>query len=194
MERALLIAGLCAASLSAQDFAKDVAPIFAANCIGCHSGSAKMGGLDLDTMESIAKGGNHGKALIAGKSDESRLYLMVTGKLNPPMPLATKTLAAGEMDVIRRWIDAGASPGVPVVVSQLNKSSVPELKPRTVVKPQIGSLAYRPDGKLLALGAYKEVRLADATGKALGVLSGHAEAVRALAFSRDGTLLAAAGG
>ncbi len=181
-------------SLHAQDFAKDVAPIFAANCIGCHSGSAKMGGLDLDTAESINKGGNHGKAFVPGKSDESRLFLMIAGKLNPQMPLSAKPLAAGEVDAIRRWIDAGAKPGEPVVVSQLNKASVPDLKPRTAVKPQIGALAYRPDGKLLALGAYKEVRLADAAGKILGALTGHAEAVRALAFSRDGALLAAGGG
>ena len=30
--------------------------------------------------------------------------------------------------------------------------AIPDIKPRTAVKPQIGALAYRPDGKLLALG------------------------------------------
>ena len=81
MERALLAIGLCAASLSAQDFATDVAPILAANCIGCHSGSAKMGGLDLDTVESLEKGGNHGKALVAGKSDESPVPPHISARL-----------------------------------------------------------------------------------------------------------------
>ena len=59
---------------------------------------------------------------------------------------------------------------------------------------QIYSLAWRPDGAMLALGGYKEVRLIDSTRKPLGTLTGHAEAVRAIAFSRDGKLLAAAGG
>jgi WD40 repeat protein len=60
--------------------------------------------------------------------------------------------------------------------------------------PQIYSMAWRPDGGMLALGGYKEVRLLDGGRKPIGTLEGHAEAVRAVAFSRDGKLLAAAGG
>src|SRR5690349_13635627 len=55
-------------------------------------------------------------------------------------------------------------------------------------------MAWRPDGGELAIGGYKEVRLFDAARKPVATLTGHAEAVRALAFSRDGKLLAAAGG
>ena len=60
---------------------------------------------------------------------------------------------------------------------------------------QIYSMAWRPDGVVVALGGYTEIRLVDAASrKPIATLSGHAEAVRALAFSRDGKLLAAAGG
>jgi WD40 repeat protein len=60
---------------------------------------------------------------------------------------------------------------------------------------QIYSLAWRPDGAVLALGGYKETRLVDAaTRRPVGVLPGSAEAVRALTFTRDGKRLAAAGG
>ena len=59
----------------------------------------------------------------------------------------------------------------------------------------IYSLAWRPDGAMIALGGYKETRLVDPTSrKPIATLTGHAEAVRALAFSRDGKRLAAAGG
>src|SRR4051794_25700581 len=51
---------------------------------------------------------------------------------------------------------------------------------------QIYSLAWGP---VLAAGGYKETRLKDGA-----VLKGNAEAVRALAFSADGKLLATAGG
>src|SRR5216684_3101726 len=64
-------------------FSKDIAPIIAENCIGCHTGSAKLGGLDLDTIEGIKKGGTHGAVLVPGKSAESRLYLMIAGKMSP---------------------------------------------------------------------------------------------------------------
>src|SRR5438309_8677356 len=69
-------------------FAKDVASIFAANCAGCHGANVRMGSLNLDTYEGVAAGGNHGKIIESGKSDESRLYLMITGKAAPAMPLS----------------------------------------------------------------------------------------------------------
>src|SRR5271170_8070928 len=60
---------------------------------------------------------------------------------------------------------------------------------------QIYSLAWAPDGATIALGGYKETRLVDShTKKTVATLSGSSEAVRAVAFSRDGKLLAAAGG
>jgi len=46
----------------------------------------------------------------------------------------------------------------------------------------------------MALGTYKEVRPGRPTGKVIATLTGHKEQVRALAFSPDGALLAAAGG
>lgn len=62
-------------------------------------------------------------------------------------------------------------------------------------KPQIFSLAYSPDGKLMAIGRYKEVTLVDtSTRKPVAALTDHAETVRSVAFSKDGALLAAAGG
>jgi WD40 repeat protein len=194
MRLRLAVLASLAAGLHAQEFSKDIAPILAENCIGCHTSSAKMGGLDLDTVEGIKKGGTHGPVLAAGNSGGSRLYLMIAGKMSPAMPLSGKPLAAGEIDTIKKWIDAGAKPGDPIQVSKLHPTGIPDIKPKTAVKSQIGAIAYRPDGKLLALGSYKEVRLADPAGKIVGALPGHAEQVRAVAFSLDGVLLAAAGG
>src|SRR5580704_15567227 len=99
---------LLACVLQAQDFSKDIAPIFAENCIGCHASNVKMGGLDLDTMEGIQKGGNHGKVLTPGNATESKIYLMIAGRMSPAMPLSAKPLAAGDIETIEKWIDAGA--------------------------------------------------------------------------------------
>jgi len=193
---------LACASSNAQDapsFAKDVAPIFAANCAGCHGANVRMGSLDLDTYEGVEKGGNHGKIMEPGKSAESRLYLMIAGKAAPAMPLSGKPLAEGDVEIIRKWIDAGSKPPTPdeakELAARLAKPAIPDIKPAKTLKAQIGALAYRPDGKLLALGTYKEIRLVDpVSGATQARLTGHAEAIRALAFSADGKLLAAAGG
>ena len=149
----------------APSFAKDVAPIFAANCAGCHGANVRMGSLNLDTYEGVEKGGNQGKIVEPGKSAESRLYLMIAGKLAPAMPLSGKPLAEGDIEIIKKWIDGGAKAPTPAKPASWRRSW---LRPRSRissrrkrVKPQIGALAYRPDGKLLALGTYKEVRLVD---------------------------------
>src|SRR5947209_20627483 len=86
--------------LQGQEFSKDIAPIFAANCIGCHAANVKMGSLDLDTMEGVKAGGNHGTILVPGKAEASRLYLMVAGKMSPAMPLSGKALAPDEIETI----------------------------------------------------------------------------------------------
>jgi WD40 repeat protein len=188
MRTASLVVAL-AASTAAQDV-KDVAALFSKSCIGCHSSQAKMGGLDLQTAEALRKGGKHGAAILPGKSAESRLYLMMAGKVQPAMPMGGKA-SAEEVAVVKRWIDAGAS-------GEFNLDAVekaPKIVSKLAGKPQIFSLAYAPDGKLLAAGGFKEVRLFDgASAKPVATLSGHADVVRAVAFSKDGKRIAAAGG
>jgi WD40 repeat protein len=59
----------------------------------------------------------------------------------------------------------------------------------------VESLAYSPDGKTLASGAFQEVVLWDADkGAIVRRLTGFADRVVALAFSHDGKLLATGGG
>jgi uncharacterized protein with WD repeat len=176
----------------APTFAKDVAPILAANCAGCHASNVAMGTLDLGSFEGIRKGGHSGPVIVPGSSSQSLLYQRITGQVTPAMPLNGKRLADAEIEIIRRWIDAGAPPPAPGELAAPVAPAIPDIRPRTPVKPLISALAYR---KLLALGSFKEVRLVDPqTGATLATLPGEAEDVRAVAFSPDGKLLAAAGG
>ncbi len=156
-----------------------------------------MGELVLETYEDLLKGGKHGPVMIPGKSEESRMVLMLEGKLQPRMPFASpEPLSARDIAAIKGWIDAGAKgPAAGSRVGAAPALDIPDIKPQVPVASPVGSLAYSPDGKLLAVGGYQEVRLVDAaSGKSIATLGGHADLVRSLAFSPDGQWLAAAGG
>jgi WD domain, G-beta repeat len=63
------------------------------------------------------------------------------------------------------------------------------------VNAKVYAVAFSPDGKTLASGAYKKILLWDlGTGKQIGVLQGHDDQVAALAFSPDGKMLVSSGG
>ncbi|MDP8980910.1 MAG: hypothetical protein M3O35_09995 [Acidobacteriota bacterium] len=170
---------------------RDVAAIFAARCYGCHATSVKMGSLNLETYDGIQQGGNHGKIIVAGSAVQSRLYQMITGKLAPAMPMDNTKLSVEETAAIKAWIDAGAPAPTEAAVA----AALPRLAPKSQPRASIYDLAYSPDGKLIAFAGFREVRLIDAaTKQTVATLTGAADAVRSVAFSRDGTQLAAAGG
>src|SRR5688572_28564668 len=95
------------------DFAKDILPIFRANCIACHNEKDREGELVLETPEAIRKGGETGPAVVAGKGLES-LLLRVSAKLEKPfMPPRTNKvwaypLTPQELGLLKLWIDQGA--------------------------------------------------------------------------------------
>jgi WD40 repeat protein len=150
----------------------------------------------MDTYGSLLKGGAHGPAIVPGKSSESRLLLMLEGKVQPRMPFGGDPLPPAEIATIKAWIDGGAQGPAPgEALTSAPAMSVPDIKPQVPTVSPVASIEFSPDGKVLALGGYKEVRLVDSiTGKLLSTLSGHADLVRSIAFSPDGKWLAAAGG
>ncbi|MEW5976223.1 MAG: c-type cytochrome domain-containing protein [Acidobacteriota bacterium] len=176
-------------------FAAQVAPILQKSCAGCHSQNAKMGGFVLTSFDELMRGGSHGKAIIPGDAEGSRLVQMIEGKIQPRMPMSGE-LPAEEVAIIRQWIDQGArldrDPGSMEV---LKEPELPRIEPLAKDLSQVNSLAYSPDGKMLAAGGYARVNLYETlSGRRLGSMTGIEEAVRAVAFSPDGQWLAAAGG
>lgn len=136
--------------------------------------------------------------MIPGKSEESRLYLMLTGRVEPRMPMGGDALPEEQIAAIKKWIDEGAAApeqNSEAAILKPEERKLPQIKPSVPVKAQIFSLAYSPDGQTLALGGYQQVSLADAaTGKVLRTLPDVSQIVRAVAFSADGAMLAAGSG
>lgn len=183
-------------SATPASFSSQVAPILQKNCLACHSSAAKMGGLVMESYELLMKGGAHGPVIVPGKADQSRMVLLLEGKLAPRMPLGGDPLPEADIAAIKAWINSGAKgPAAGEAATTLAPVAIPEIKPVVPVVSPIVSARFSPQGTLLALGAYTEVRLIDPeSGKTLATLPGHADYVRSIAFSPDGKELAAAGG
>ena len=102
------------------DYAGRVKPILTRHCVSCHGVVKPRGGLRLDTAAAALKGGKHGPAVIAGRADESPVIAALRGDgPGERMPLNRSPLSAGDINLLRDWIDQGAKanpaeqPGVP---------------------------------------------------------------------------------
>jgi hypothetical protein len=89
-----------------QFFERNVRPLLAQNCYSCHADKKQKGGLRLDSLESILKGGDSGPAVVPGKPEES-LMVDAINYAGPEMPPAGK-LAAEKVAVLTRWVSLGA--------------------------------------------------------------------------------------
>ena len=67
-------------------YAKEVADILDAKCVGCHSGALAENKLNLEDVAGMLKGGKRGPAIVPGKADESLLFKMAAHRVEPVMP------------------------------------------------------------------------------------------------------------
>lgn len=93
----------------APSFESDIQPIFKAKCWKCHGDEVQKGELSLTSPDLIRKGSESGEIIVAGKSAESRLFEVVHEGEMPPGK--KDPLTREQIDLIGRWIDAGASFG-----------------------------------------------------------------------------------
>lgn len=90
-----------------QYFRERVAPILETRCLSCHEGTKPKGSLSLISRRHLEKGGESGQVIVAGKPEESLLFLYISGH-EPLMPKEGKPLASAEVEIIRHWIEIGA--------------------------------------------------------------------------------------
>jgi hypothetical protein len=128
--RALLASVALAGSGPAQDqvpqdpvaFERQVLPILEARCFDCHRAPAPgadgrirqpKGGLRLDGRTFLLRGGDGGPVLAPGRPEDSELWLRTALPADDPdlMPAKGAPLTPVEIELLRRWIAAGADLG-----------------------------------------------------------------------------------
>lgn len=178
-------------------FSKHVAPIFAKRCVACHNTRTASGRLNMASFAALLKGGESGASLEAHKAEDSLLFMVVE---DGSMPKDADPLTKEQIDVIRKWIDAGAPLDAGVVATADLFDVMPEmpqpLPPESYRVPiPVTATAFSPDGGLLASSGYHEVLVWNTDDSSLiRRISNVAERVYDLEFSSDGTQLAVAAG
>ena len=177
------------------DYARDVAPIFRKYCLGCHNSQEAQGGLVLESHAQILHGGEHGAILVAGRAQQSRVIRLLEKKAEPSMPPEGNAGPdAAEIAVLKAWIAAGAKNSSTGADSAW-ALAVPRIEPKAKPRKPINSLAYSPDGRLIAAAGYRSVAILSASAQTpVQTLSGLSGNVNAIGFSSDGSVLFAAAG
>ena len=117
------VALMCAWSPSAEaqetlsaavDFQRDVRPILVDNCFQCHGPDpgTREADLRLDTEEGAFATRPQGSVIVPGDFPASLLYQRIAHenqRRRMPPVVSNKTLTDAQIDVMRRWIEEGAS-------------------------------------------------------------------------------------
>ena len=103
-------------------YAAVIQPVFDKYCVSCHSENKPKGGLRMDTLEQLLKGGDSGSLLEPANSTDSllgtRINLPIDDDDHMP-PDGKPQLSESQLAVLRWWLDAGAT----------TNKTVGELKP-----------------------------------------------------------------
>ena len=142
------------------DYSSEILPLLKQNCLACHHAKEAEGGLVMETLETIVKGGDTGTALVAGKSAESLLFTRAVGGDEPLMPpedngVGAKSLSPQQLGLLKLWIDQGAKVGKAKAVETIQWQPIPE-SIRTVY-----SLQVSPDGNFAVVGRGNRVIVVD---------------------------------
>jgi hypothetical protein len=181
-------------------FVRDVAPILAAKCLGCHNAEKAKGNYRLHTFDALLKPGDgEERPVVPGNPAMSRLHqLLVTADEDERMPQKDERLPAKQIATIRAWVEQGARFDGAQVSELMVVLAAPKHPPAPVSYPRpvpVTALAFDPSGERLATSGYHEIVVWDSTAaKVRQRIGGIAEKTLALTFSGDGRWMAAASG
>lgn len=84
-----------------------VQPILRKHCERCHNEDQPRGDLLLTSLDKVLAGSSSGFVVVAGKVEESPLYLLTAHLDTPKMPPNKPRIPQRELNIIERWITTG---------------------------------------------------------------------------------------
>jgi WD40 repeat protein len=191
-----------------------VAPILRKHCATCHNPDKATSDLNVMSYQTLMAGGSSGEAVAAGNPDQSLLYRAVAHIEEPFMPPKQPKIPDADIEIIKRWIEAGA-PDTAVGAAKnssrkldLDLAAVTTGKPegpppmpenlpgvelaRTARAHPATALATSPWAPLLAVAGHERILLYNTDDLTLiGTLPFPERIPYVLKFSRNGKLLLA---
>ncbi|MCI0703532.1 MAG: PSD1 and planctomycete cytochrome C domain-containing protein [Planctomycetia bacterium] len=101
-------------------FKSHVRKVLQTKCVKCHTGDRIEGELDMNTRESLLKGGGRGSAVVPGDHKKSLLYQLTAHQKEPHMPHERPKLKDEDLKKIAEWIDLGAPYDKPFIEKDLD--------------------------------------------------------------------------
>ncbi len=150
----LLVLGLLPASTRAEDekisFSRDIRPILAAHCFNCHGPdeASREADLRLHTEDGA-------RAMVVADGGPAKLIDRVTSQdpdLVMPPPSVKKPLTTAQIDLLTRWIDAGAAWGDHWAFEPLVQPEVPAVS-ATPTAPVHNPIDHFVQARLAARGS-----------------------------------------
>jgi predicted nucleic acid-binding Zn-ribbon protein len=193
-------------------------PVLRDSCLNCHNPDKKKAGLDLSTYQGTMSGSDNGVVVKPGDPAGSLLMKTITHAEEPFMPQKADKLPDAKITLFKTWIATGAPEtngskvtvvekknDLATVVATIGKPSGPPPMPavRLALDPVVftqrpgalGALACSPWAPLAALAGQHQIVLYNTqTLDVLGVLPFSAGQPDVVRFSKNGSLLLAAGG
>jgi WD40 repeat protein len=182
-------------------FSRQLAPILARRCLGCHDNRKTEGRYALHTFEMLLKAGDSGEPpIVAGNVDDSYFWAKLTeSDADLRMPQEDDPLRPDELKLFRQWIEQGAKFDGPNRSDRLVTLLPPRkhpLPPETYRVPlPIFAIKFSTDGKALLTGGWHELLVWDPdSGQLKQRIAGLPQRIHCMEYSPDGRLLAIGGG
>ena len=182
-------------------FRSQIAPILLENCLACHGPKKAEGGYRLDTFNEMLKAGDSGESPVVASDPATSELLnrLVTEDHSIRMPAESEALLPEQIELVRRWIAAGASfdgdkadEALLTVIPPLTYANAPASYAQSL---PVTALAFSPDQSQVISSGYHELLVWNVSdGKLARRISNLGQTVYAIRFLPDGKTIAVACG